>query len=175
MDASLSPPKVSIKIRGSKTDQKGMGAVRHRIAFCPSSENADLCPVKAVSRWTLQLPDDVNMERFAFDKIHGNEVAKVLYEAEARCRIRDGLPPLAQETQRKRYGTHSLRSGGACALWAAGVSITAIMREGRWASFEACEGYLWNLGVDAATTSEGMQNVNLKTTRDWDDDTGAFS
>ncbi len=42
-----------------------------------------------------------------------------------------------------RIGTHSLRIGGASALFNAGWDMTAIQRFGRWTGGLAFQGYLW--------------------------------
>ncbi len=56
-----------------------------------------------------------------------------------------------------RVGTHSLRVGGATALYNAGWELAAVQRFGRWAS-GAFHGYLWDSregsrGIAAAMTT----------------------
>ncbi len=120
----------TVLIRGSKTDQFNLGCLRsqHRVG-------GTLCPVGAMKLWA----------RVA----HGDEPifdAKGLHaKRDGRTRIQNwlrtaatavGLPP-------GRVGTHSLRIGGATALYNAGWELGAIQRFGRWAS-GSFHGYLWD-------------------------------
>jgi len=54
-----------------------------------------------------------------------------------------------------RYGTHSLRIGGATALLHAGVHIDIIKRWGRWVS-DSFQRYLWEAEEDAKDLSNMM-------------------
>ena len=60
----------------------------------------------------------------------------------------EGLPP-------KRFGTHSLRIGGATALLHAGVPVEIIKRWGRWVS-DSFQRYLWDANEDAKGLSKKM-------------------
>ena len=54
-----------------------------------------------------------------------------------------------------RYGSHSLRIGGASALLHAGVPIDIIKRWGRWVS-DSFQRYLWEANEDARGLSQRM-------------------
>ena len=54
----------------------------------------------------------------------------------AHMRSEEGFPS-------ERYGSHSLRVGGATALYHAGVPVEVIKRYGRWVS-DCFQGYLWD-------------------------------
>jgi hypothetical protein len=59
-----------------------------------------------------------------------------------------------------RIGTHSLRFGGASALWAAYRDSAVVKRWGRWAS-EAFQGYLWEARSNAAGVSTAMAEADM--------------
>ncbi|EGZ19617.1 hypothetical protein PHYSODRAFT_492524, partial [Phytophthora sojae] len=120
---------VSIKSRGSKSDQVGAGATRtlHR------SGSAWLCPVQAT--WELVQ----NSRMFSSNEalcatgtgkvLAANRLAKAIKCAAAAA----GADPLT-------FGTHSMGSGGATALFATGVDRLTIKLFGRWFS-DAFEQY----------------------------------
>ena len=55
----------------------------------------------------------------------------------------------------ERFGSHSLRIGGATALYHMGVAVEVIKRCGRWAS-DAFQGYLWESSTSAKDLAKGM-------------------
>ena len=55
---------------------------------------------------------------------------------------------------------HSLRFGGASALWAAYRDSAVVKRWGRWAS-EAFQGYLWEARGNAAGVATAMASADL--------------
>ena len=59
-----------------------------------------------------------------------------------------------------RIGIHSLRFGGASALWAAYRDSAVVKRWGRWAS-EAFQGYLWEARGNAAGVATAMAGADL--------------
>ena len=86
---------------------------------------------------------------------------------------RDGRPvtraqiqtPLAQAAAAlggdpTRMGSHSLRFGGASALWSAYRDSAVVKRWGRWAS-EAFHGYLWEARGNAKGVAEAMAAADL--------------
>ena len=116
---------VQVHIRGSKTDQARRG-VHLRIG----PTGADwLCPVAAA--WTLlQHASTLNLPRHAklcsidsTSTLSCDILTKKIKAAAAAC----GEDP-------SEYSTHSLRSGGATALFRGGVPDLAIQKMGRWAS-----------------------------------------
>ena len=56
---------------------------------------------------------------------------------------------------KERIATHSLRIGGASALFDAGFSVALIQRWGGWAS-DAFQAYLWESSEDARGTCRSM-------------------
>ena len=118
---------ISLEVRASKVDQYNAGTWRNHFRT-----DEDLCPVQAVQALFLQFP-----ERFG----EGSEALKPLY------RRASGAPLLASQVKVllvaaagaeglpvDRFGSHSLRIGGASALLHAKVPIEIIKRWGRWVS-----------------------------------------
>ena len=112
-----------------------------------------MCPVEALSELQKQHP-----ERFG----SGSEALKPLF------RRKSGAPILASQVKTllelaaeavglpaDRYGSHSLRIGGASALLHGGVSIEIIKRWGRWVS-DSFQRYLWESNEDARDLSRVM-------------------
>ena len=66
-----------------------------------------------------------------------------------------GAAPRFQEV-----GPHSLRFGGASALWAAYQDTTLVQRWGRWRS-QAFQGYLWEAKDNAKGIARDMAKADL--------------
>ena len=114
----------SILIRGSKTDQLNLGCIRtmHRVGGV-------FCPVGAMKLWSTVCSTSPDHEKLG--------VLRTDIQMWLRCAAgADGIPA-------DRIGTHSLRVGGATALFNAGYDLTMIQRFGRWSS-AAFHGYLWD-------------------------------
>eukprot|EP00644_Phytophthora_capsici_P001406 jgi/Phyca11/105192/e_gw1.10.359.1 len=114
---------VSIHFRGSKTDQTGSGTSRtlHR------SGSAWLCPVLAT--WELvQIARRFERNSVLCSTSSGSVLtANALGEAIKTAAASIGADP-------SKFGTHSMRSGGATALFAAGTDRLTIKLFGRWSS-----------------------------------------
>ncbi|ETL84294.1 hypothetical protein L917_15851 [Phytophthora nicotianae] len=114
---------VSIHFRGSKTDQAGSGMSRtlHR------SGSTWLCPVLAA--WELvQITRCFEKNAVLFSTSPGRVLtANVLGDAIKTAVASIGADPA-------KFGTHSMRSGGATALFAAGTDRLTIKIFGRWSS-----------------------------------------
>ena len=122
-----------LRIPGSKTDQYNVGCVRnHYLAGC------DICPVRAVQelarefpeRWGVEAtlpafrgPDDMLLTRL--------EIQTFLTVLGAEL----GFPP-------GELGSHSLRIGGATAMYHATKDVINVQRFGRWLG-QAFHSYLW--------------------------------
>ena len=81
-------------------------------------------------------------------------------EAVTRDEVRRmlGSAALQQGMPAEILGTHSLRSGGASALYhATGGNTSVVKRLGRWAS-EAFEGYLW----EDRTLTKGLTTAMIR-------------
>ena len=72
-----------------------------------------------------------------------------------------GLAALAAGISPDRMGSHSLRIGGATALFHATGSVDVVKRFGRWVS-SAFQGYLWESDDHARGVSSAMAKHNAK-------------
>ena len=119
--SSLVPDELVVKFRSSKTDQFKAGCLRNVFA----TGLADLCPVTALWEWAKELPSKKGpiMAVPGDDPISREEITE---------RLRDAAVALGEDPD--NLGTHSLRAGGATALYAAGYGEKEITYQGRWAS-----------------------------------------
>ncbi|OWZ16905.1 LOW QUALITY PROTEIN: hypothetical protein PHMEG_0009238 [Phytophthora megakarya] len=113
---------ITIRFRGSKTDQVGSGVTRTLYR----SGSRWLCPVLAV--WQL-----VQSSRsFGHNEaLCATRIGKVLKADHLSEIIKTAREINAEPSQ---FGTHSMRSCGATALFAAGVDNLTMKTFGRWAS-----------------------------------------
>ena len=139
-------------IRGSKTDQLNRGEVRNHFR----TSNPEFCVVEACAE----------VER------HNPRAFKEEGELPI-CRWPDGSPVLRSDiaavlvqaakeegVDAKDIGTHSLRFGGASALYAAFKDTGLVQRWGRWAS-QAFHGYIWEARDAAQGVAEQMRVAQL--------------
>ena len=117
------PDEVRIKFRGSKTDQYRSGCVRNLFA----TGLDDLCTVEALWKHAhmvggshlkgpvMEVPGETAINRADVTDILRKAAKEVGADSETVC-------------------THSLRAGGATALYAAGYSDNEIQYQGRWNS-----------------------------------------
>ena len=121
-------------IKRSKTDQYNVGSTRNQF-----ESKEDLCPVGAMKALEQSFP-----ERFT-----GSELDMPIF------RYRDGSPIKREHIQQYlelaaiavgvppgKMGSHSLRIGGATAMYHVSGDLQAVRRFGRWAS-DSFHGYLW--------------------------------
>ena len=138
---------VGHRFRGSKMDQYNAGEWRNQW------RGGEVCVLEALS-WLQNLFP----ERFG----EGEEAEKPLF------RLADGSPLWRSYVQGwleraaaeegyapERFGSHSLRIGGATAMLHAGVSVDLIKRMGRWVS-DAFHGYLWESSEDTRDLAKKM-------------------
>jgi hypothetical protein len=122
---------VVVYIKGSKTDQYNVGTTRNHHAT-----GELLCPVAAWAALELQAPhrfkEDKPLARYADGSYILREHVQQLLEF---ATIATGGDP-------GRIGSHSLRIGGATALYHTVNDLAYVQRFGRWAS-DAYHVYLW--------------------------------
>ena len=124
-----------IYLTGSKTDQYNQGTVRNHF----KSGDPVLCPVLAMAA----------MQRAFPHRFQGAEAGEALF------RFQDGAPVQREDIQgliqlaaiadgqaSSRYGSHSLRIGGATAIYLSTKDLDHVKRFGRWSS-DSFHGYLW--------------------------------
>ncbi|XP_054856230.1 integrase/recombinase xerD homolog [Eublepharis macularius] len=131
-DITCSPRRATIRLRRSKTDQRGRGAS----VTLRAAAGRHLCPVRAIRAYLALRPpfpgplfapeDKLPLTRYQF--------ASVL----RACLRHAGFPPM-------RFGTHSFRIGAATVAAGLGLPAPAIQSIGRWRS-SAFRSYIRPLG-----------------------------
>ena len=122
-----------IFLRGSKTDQYNAGTIRNQFTTKDEVDH-----VKALAK----------IERL-FPQRWGTEAELPLFRWKSgqvvrRSRVQTALrlAAAAEGIPAKAMGSHSLRIGGASAMYRQGYDVEAIRRFGRWSS-DAVHAYLW--------------------------------
>mmetsp|Transcript_1899 Transcript_1899/g.2509 ORF Transcript_1899/g.2509 Transcript_1899/m.2509 type:complete len:348 (-) Transcript_1899:869-1912(-) len=125
---------VSVHLAYSKADQNGQGS-ELSVAAAPGNK---LCVLRLLKKAHKMNPRAFEEgDRFVFTLksgrvLHRDVVTGALREAASEL----GVPLRA-------ISVHSLRSGGASALWDAGFTAEEIKRKGRWSS-DCWKMYVWN-------------------------------
>jgi hypothetical protein len=149
MEAWGAEDEVGVLISGSKVDQLNAGCIRTQ-----ERVGGLLCPSEALRKLFKVCPE-LLQEGYAGPLCSGDGVHPISREeiqGWLRAGAADtGVPP-------ERIGTHSLRIGGATALYAMGWSFGHIQRFGRWKS-EAFHGYLWDAHGLTRGAARGMALV----------------
>ena len=125
-------------LKGSKTDWLNQGTVRSHSALATGHPHPQLCPVRA-----LQIIHRANPKRLAPGSrvgwatwANGDNIPATAITA--LLRLANPHP----ERAASQASLHSLRAGGATALYQATGSLDLVKRMGRWRS-EAVSVYLW--------------------------------
>ena len=144
---------VEVFIRGSKTDVYNKGTTRNHFR----SGDMVLCPVLATvamfqrypARYTGGLEEELPVCRLD----NG--------EALTRASVQDILVRAAKaQGIEGRLGAHSLRFGGASAIWAAYRNGDVLRRYGRWAS-DAFHSYIWEARMSSMELAKSMTEVEM--------------
>ena len=142
---------VVIYLTGSKTDQFNQGAVRNQYR-----SGNELCVVEALAAYQRMRP-----ERFI-----GAEEKEPLFRFSDGATIQrtdlQGLiqvAALADGQATQNYGSHSLRIGGATALYQCTNDLETVKRYGRWNS-TAFHGYLWESHEKQRDLAKGMSQAD---------------
>jgi len=148
-DISLEGTRATLHIRGSKTDQYNLGCIRTH------SESGDgtVCPVRALRALVRAAPARKRGApeggRPLFRWEDGSGVKRTVVQAWLEmAAVACGLPP-------SRFGSHSLRIGGATALYLLTGEVETVKRFGRWAS-TSFSLYLWESVEAADGLAKGM-------------------
>ena len=124
---------IVIYLKGSKTDQYNQGTVRNQFR-----SGNELCVVAALADYQSLKP-----ERFAGAEadlpLFRLECGKPLQRTDIQSLIQ--LAAVADGQSTTRYGSHSLRIGGATAMYQTTKDLDIVKRFGRWNS-DAFHGYL---------------------------------
>ena len=116
---------VVLTIRGSKTDHLNEGNVKNYFRAA-----GGLCLIEALQHVHARAPERWQTERY--DPLLRWANGKPLCRQEVQAPIMQAAAVLGGDPA--RTGTHSLRFGGASALWAAYRDSAVVKRWGRWAS-----------------------------------------
>ena len=136
-----------VHITQSKTDQYNAGTIRN--TFVTKDE---ICPVRALAEIQRIAP-----QRFQGEHSNDPLFLKNSGEAVRREEIQHllELSAMAFGVNADRMGSHSLRIGGATALYHTVQDLEIVKRFGRWKS-DAFHGYLWESHEPQRGLSEGM-------------------
>ena len=130
---------ITVEIAKSKTDQYNDGDVK-----VLKSMNHHLCPVRMFANWIRVGRGSKEDDKLMFSSTLRGRITSLFRMAGSACNI-DG----------SRMGTHSMRSGGASAMFAAGYETEVIKRWGRWLS-GTFQRYLWRDQLIMSTIGRGM-------------------
>ena len=144
---------VSIFISGSKTDWLNQGATRSHSKVAPGPPNSQLCVVKA-------LLDLYECFPAKFRKMRGSPFATwrngtAIPAAYVTATLRAAA--FKQGYKSDAYSLHSLRAGGATALYRATRDIELVARFGRWRT-ASISSYLW----ESDQTMSGLRSLMLQ-------------
>jgi integrase len=124
-DINWQPAGIEILIPKSKTDQSNQG----QYCVIPNGNN-ELCAVRALKAW---LEKAGITEGFVFRRIHrGNKVSDLNMTADSVNEILKNRAYEAGIENAMDLSSHSMRRGLATTASRDGVSLPAIMRQGRW-------------------------------------------
>ena len=154
-DLTFSESSLTLKIRSSKTDQYRQGdtvlIARTRLATCP---------VAMVERYVAMAGISLSSKESLFRAIVHSRSGERLRASGSLSytRMRElflaKLSALGYDA--RRFGLHSLRSGGASAAANAGVSDRLFKRHGRWRSETAKDGYVKDSVPDLLSVSRSL-------------------
>ena len=137
---------VEYHFKRSKADQQGAGETRNHFRASPP-----LCPLYAGEQMQRHFGHRLRLEPHqpVCRRLNGAPLTRTqIQEALERAAVAEGLPP-------DRFRSHSLRIGGATALYHIYKDVEIIKRWGRWAS-TAFHAYLWEGRDDARDVAARM-------------------
>jgi hypothetical protein len=147
---------VRICIRGSKTDQLNRGEYRNHFKV-EGPGGSEVCVVSALETYAKHAPHKftsaANQEPL-FQWSNGDYLVRSdVHRKIAAAAVAENLAP-------EDLGTHSLRIGGASALWAQYKDSALVQRMGRWRS-QAFHGYLWEARNANEKVAQEMARADL--------------
>ena len=122
-DVSFSKDKslINLRIRSSKTDQRGEGATLQ----IGTGHNQEVCPVKAMSKYLEMRPI---CEGLLFIHFGGEPLTRYQFG----CMLKKGIGAIGLSPG--DFNTHSFRIGAATSAAVGGIPLDQIMSMGRWRS-----------------------------------------
>ena len=130
---------ITVEIAKSKTDQYNEGEFKVLKAMVHK-----LCPVKMFAKWIADGKGNIAGSKRISTPGLRTRVAVLFRMAGTACGY-----------DASRMGSHSIRSGGASAMFAAGYEVEVIKRWGRWLS-STFQQYLWRDQLIMSTIGRGM-------------------
>ena len=147
---------VVINIKGSKTDQYNVGAIRNQYAT-----ETELCPVAAMRE----------LERHFPQRVRGSEAALPIFRWASGAHVRREelqryieVAALAAGMEAKEVGSHSLRIGGATSMYHVVDDLKRVQRFGRW-STDTFHIYLWESHEPMRPVAKGMAEDRSELTK----------
>ena len=135
--------------KASKADQKGAGQARNHYR---SQDPEGICPVWAAECYQRWFPARISGREASRPLARWEDGSPItrerIQELLQRAAVLEGYPP-------DRFKSHSLRIGGATALYHCFQDTELVKRWGRWQS-GAFHAYLWEANEDAAGVSQAM-------------------
>jgi integrase len=153
-DLDEAPEGLRVRIRRSKTDGEGAGAV----VGVPYGSDPATCPVRAVRAWRLASSGGAAAEGPVFRRVLGAATLgerlgdRTVALALKRLAVRAGYDPEAVAA----LSGHSLRRGLATEAAGAGRAMHALMRHGRWRSEGMVRRYIDEGSLFAGHVAEGL-------------------
>ena len=139
-------------IRGSKTDKFNEGEIKNHFR----SGDGEMCVIQALAEYQAHAPDRFGPK--AQDRLFAWENGALVQRAEVQAILERAAAGTGVDPQ--YIGSHSLRFGGATALYAAFGDTAMVQRWGRWAS-DAFQGYLWEARGNAKGVAEAMRKADV--------------
>ena len=140
-DVVIYPEHMELFVEASKTDQFRDGAW-----VVIARTQSKLCPVAMMERYFNMAAIETHGDRFLFRGLVNTKMGARLREngglsyTRARELILDKLAAIRLD--KRQFGLHSLRAGGAAAAANAGIPDRWFKRHGRWRSENAKDGYV---------------------------------
>ena len=141
---------IVVHIKGSKTDQYNVGCTRNQYAT-----NRELCPVAAMAMYEKHFPH----------RVRGSEARMPLarwsdgsYVTRSEVQTYLEVASIADGGEPGDVGSHSLRVGGATAMYHVVKDLAKVRRFGRWAT-DTFHIYLWE-------SHEPMRDIGLAMAED---------
>ena len=138
---------VVIYIKRSKTDQLNVGCLRNLFAT-----GEVLCPVEALKELEKCFPERTKGNQLDMPLFRYSEGSPVKRE---HIQYYLGLAAIAVGIPAEKMGSHSLRIGGATALYHSCGDLQRVRRFGRWES-DTFHRYLWESHEHSKDLAKGM-------------------
>ena len=150
-----------ITVQSSKTDIFNKGESRNHFKVPEEEPHSSLCVVKAVETLFHHFPDrmpgGIDQDMPALTELDGKLMTRETVQTALQMAAR------ALGFNEARLGSHSLRFGGASALWAAYHDSGLVRRWGRWAS-DTFQSYIWEGRKGSQGVAAAMGKADLTPT-----------